>query len=48
MARHEVIVVQMRISAIDAVDFGRLAVTEAFVFIEAPEAFQQAWRRSTS
>ena len=38
----EAVVVKMRVSAVDAVDFGELAGAEGFVLVEAPEAFEQA------
>ena len=42
MSGDEVVVVEMRVGAIDAVNLRELAGAERFVFIEAPEAFQQA------
>ena len=39
---NEVVVVQMRIGAIDAVDLFRLARAERFVGIEAPDAFEES------
>ena len=42
MLRHKGIIVEMRIGGMDAVDLCALAGAEGFVFVEAPEAFEQA------
>jgi AraC-like DNA-binding protein len=41
MSGHEVVVVEMRVGAIDAVNFSELAWDERFAFIEAPDALQE-------
>ena len=42
MSGDEVVVVEMRVGAMDAINFSKLARAERFVFIEAPQAFEQA------
>ena len=41
MASHEVIIVQMRISGIDAIDFLKLTRAKSHVGIETPDALEQ-------
>ena len=42
MLGHKGIIVEMGIGGIDAVDLFALAGAEGFVFVEAPEAFEQS------
>lgn len=42
MLRDEIVVVQMRIGGMHAVDLLKLARTERFFGVEAPQAFEQA------
>ena len=42
MSGDEIIVVQMRVGATDAVNFIELAGAQRFVLIKAPDAFEQA------
>ena len=42
MSGDEVVVMEMRIGAIDAVNLSELVGAQRFVFIEAPDTFEQA------
>ena len=48
MRRHERVVVQVRIAAVDAVDLLALAGAQRLVRVEAAIAVSSPWRRSTS
>ena len=41
MPGDEVVIVQMRVGAMHAIDLSELAGAESFVLVEAPETFEQ-------
>ncbi len=42
MFSNERIIVEVRIRRVDSIDFSQLPGTQAFVFIQTPDAFQQS------